>query len=151
MALTYTGSGGLFTRLGVLIYMMDAVRAHQAGLAALYERERHSQQHFGAFAQPGVPHARGRLCGQRAREEAEEPVGCEEAGVASQPEQRGAHSGRLQGQQSPKAAQLQLQAPQVGGVRARHAALSQRTAQQPEGALLIAAVHKQRKPEQPRG
>jgi hypothetical protein len=35
MALTYTGSGGLFTRLGVLIYMMDAVRTHQNNLKTL--------------------------------------------------------------------------------------------------------------------
>jgi len=35
MALTYTGTGGLFTRLGALIYMMDQVRAHQVNLKAL--------------------------------------------------------------------------------------------------------------------
>lgn len=33
--LVYDGSGGLFTRLGALIYMMDAVRAHQANLKTL--------------------------------------------------------------------------------------------------------------------
>ena len=35
MPLTYDGSGGLFTRLGALIYMMDQVRAHQANLKTL--------------------------------------------------------------------------------------------------------------------
>lgn len=35
MALTYTGTNGLFTRLGALIYMMDAVRTHQANLKTL--------------------------------------------------------------------------------------------------------------------
>lgn len=35
MALTYDGTGGLFTRLGALIYMMDAVRTHQANLKTL--------------------------------------------------------------------------------------------------------------------
>lgn len=35
MALTYDGTGGLFTRVGGLIYMMDAVRAHQANLKTL--------------------------------------------------------------------------------------------------------------------
>lgn len=35
MALTYTGTNGLFTRLGSLIYMMDAVRTHQANLKTL--------------------------------------------------------------------------------------------------------------------
>lgn len=35
MALTYTGTGGLFTRLGALIYMMDQVRAHQNNLKTL--------------------------------------------------------------------------------------------------------------------
>ena len=35
MALTYTGTGGLFTRLGSLIYMLDAVRTHQANLKTL--------------------------------------------------------------------------------------------------------------------
>lgn len=37
MALTYTGSNGLFTRLGALIYMMDAVRTHQANLKTLLD------------------------------------------------------------------------------------------------------------------
>lgn len=35
MALTYTGTNGLFTRLGALIYMMDAVRTHQNNLKTL--------------------------------------------------------------------------------------------------------------------
>ena len=35
MALTYTGTGGLFTRLGALVYMMDQVRAHQNNLKTL--------------------------------------------------------------------------------------------------------------------
>lgn len=35
MALTYDGTNGLFTRLGVLIHMMDQVRAHQANLKTL--------------------------------------------------------------------------------------------------------------------
>lgn len=35
MALTYTGTGGLFTRLGALIYMMDQVRTHQNNLKTL--------------------------------------------------------------------------------------------------------------------
>ena len=35
MALTYDGTGGLFTRLGTLVYMMDQVRAHQANLKTL--------------------------------------------------------------------------------------------------------------------
>lgn len=35
MALTYTGTGGLFTRLGALVYMMDQVRAHQTNLKTL--------------------------------------------------------------------------------------------------------------------
>jgi hypothetical protein len=35
MALTYTGTGGLFTRLGALVYMMDAVRTHQNNLKTL--------------------------------------------------------------------------------------------------------------------
>lgn len=35
MALTYDGTGGLFTRLGKLIGMMDAVRTHQANLKTL--------------------------------------------------------------------------------------------------------------------
>lgn len=33
--LVYDGTGGLFTRLGALIYMMDAVRTHQANLKTL--------------------------------------------------------------------------------------------------------------------
>lgn len=37
MALTYTGSNGLFTRLGALIYMMDAVRTHQNNLKTLLD------------------------------------------------------------------------------------------------------------------
>lgn len=36
MALTYDGTNGLFTRLGALIYMMDAVRAHQVNLQTLF-------------------------------------------------------------------------------------------------------------------
>jgi hypothetical protein len=35
MALTYDGANGLFTRLGVLVYMMDQVRAHQTNLKTL--------------------------------------------------------------------------------------------------------------------
>lgn len=35
MALTYTGTDGLFTRLGALVYFMDQVRAHQVNLKAL--------------------------------------------------------------------------------------------------------------------
>jgi hypothetical protein len=35
MALTYTGTDGLFNRLGALIYMMDQVRAHQNNLKTL--------------------------------------------------------------------------------------------------------------------
>lgn len=35
MALTYTGTDGLFTRLGALVYMMDQVRAHQNNLKTL--------------------------------------------------------------------------------------------------------------------
>lgn len=35
MALTYDGTNGLFTRLGALIYMADAVRTHQANLKTL--------------------------------------------------------------------------------------------------------------------
>ena len=35
MALTYDGSNGLFTRLGALIFMMDAVRTHQTNLKTL--------------------------------------------------------------------------------------------------------------------
>lgn len=35
MALTYDGTNGLFTRLGALIYMMDAVRTHQNNLMTL--------------------------------------------------------------------------------------------------------------------
>jgi hypothetical protein len=35
MALTYTGTGGLFTRLGALVYMMDQVRTHQNNLKTL--------------------------------------------------------------------------------------------------------------------
>ena len=37
MALTYTGTNGLFTRLGALVYMMDAVRTHQANLKTLLD------------------------------------------------------------------------------------------------------------------
>jgi hypothetical protein len=37
MALTYTGTNGLFTRLGALIYMMDAVRTHQTNLKTLVD------------------------------------------------------------------------------------------------------------------
>ena len=37
MALTYTGTNGLFTRLGALIYMMDAVRTHQTNLKTLLD------------------------------------------------------------------------------------------------------------------
>lgn len=37
MALTYTGTNGLFTRLGALIYMMDAVRTHQNNLKTLFD------------------------------------------------------------------------------------------------------------------
>ena len=36
MALTYTGTNGLFTRLGTLIYFMDAVRTHQNNLKTLF-------------------------------------------------------------------------------------------------------------------
>jgi hypothetical protein len=36
MALVYDGTDGLFTRLGKLIAMMDAVRAHQANLKTLF-------------------------------------------------------------------------------------------------------------------
>jgi len=36
MSLTYTGTNGLFTRLGALIYMMDAVRTHQNNLKTLF-------------------------------------------------------------------------------------------------------------------
>lgn len=36
MALTYDGTDGLFTRLGALIYMMDAVRTHQTNLKTLF-------------------------------------------------------------------------------------------------------------------
>ena len=35
MAITYDGTGGLFTRLGALIFMMDAVRTHQNNLKTL--------------------------------------------------------------------------------------------------------------------
>ena len=35
MALTYDGANGLFTRLGALIFMMDAVRTHQTNLKTL--------------------------------------------------------------------------------------------------------------------
>jgi hypothetical protein len=35
MAITYDGTGGLFTRLGALIFMMDAVRTHQNNLKIL--------------------------------------------------------------------------------------------------------------------
>ncbi len=35
MALTYDGTNGLFTRLGALIHMLDAVRTHQANLKTL--------------------------------------------------------------------------------------------------------------------
>lgn len=35
MALTYTGTDGLFNRLGALVYFMDQVRAHQVNLKAL--------------------------------------------------------------------------------------------------------------------
>jgi hypothetical protein len=35
MALTYDGTNGLFTRLGVLVFMMDAVRTHQLNLKTL--------------------------------------------------------------------------------------------------------------------
>jgi hypothetical protein len=35
MALTYDGSNGLFTRLGALVFMMDAVRTHQLNLKTL--------------------------------------------------------------------------------------------------------------------
>lgn len=37
MALTYTGTNGLFTRLGALVYMMDAVRTHQNNLKTLFD------------------------------------------------------------------------------------------------------------------
>lgn len=37
MALTYTGTNGLFNRLGALVYMMDAVRTHQANLKTLLD------------------------------------------------------------------------------------------------------------------
>ena len=37
MAITYTGSNGLFTRLGALIYMMDAIRTHQNNLKTLFD------------------------------------------------------------------------------------------------------------------
>jgi len=36
MGLTYTGTNGLFTRLGTIIYMMDAIRAHQTNLRTLF-------------------------------------------------------------------------------------------------------------------
>lgn len=36
MPLTYDGTDGLFTRLGALIYMMDAVRTHQNNLKTLF-------------------------------------------------------------------------------------------------------------------
>lgn len=36
MSLTYTGTDGLFTRLGALVYMMDAVRTHQNNLKTLF-------------------------------------------------------------------------------------------------------------------
>lgn len=36
MAMTYTGTNGLFTRLGALVYFMDAVRTHQTNLKALF-------------------------------------------------------------------------------------------------------------------
>ena len=36
MSLTYTGTNGLFTRLGALVYMMDAVRTHQNNLKSLF-------------------------------------------------------------------------------------------------------------------
>ena len=36
MALVYDGTDGLFTRLGALIYMMDAVRAHQTNIKTLF-------------------------------------------------------------------------------------------------------------------
>ena len=35
MAFTYTGTDGLFPRLGALVYMMDQVRAHQNNLKTL--------------------------------------------------------------------------------------------------------------------
>lgn len=37
MAITYTGTNGLFTRLGALVYMMDAVRTHQNNLKTLFD------------------------------------------------------------------------------------------------------------------
>jgi hypothetical protein len=37
MAITYTGSNGLFTRLGALVYMMDAIRTHQNNLKTLFD------------------------------------------------------------------------------------------------------------------
>jgi len=37
MAITYTGTNGLFTRLGALIYMMDAIRTHQNNLKTLFD------------------------------------------------------------------------------------------------------------------
>jgi hypothetical protein len=36
MSITYTGTNGLFTRLGALVYMMDAVRTHQNNLLTLF-------------------------------------------------------------------------------------------------------------------
>jgi len=36
MALTYTGTNGLFTRIGTLIYFMNAVRTHQNNLKTLF-------------------------------------------------------------------------------------------------------------------
>jgi len=36
MALVYDGTDGLFTRLGKLIAMMDAIRAHQTNLKTLF-------------------------------------------------------------------------------------------------------------------
>lgn len=36
MSITYTGTNGLFTRLGALVYMMDAVRTHQNNLLSLF-------------------------------------------------------------------------------------------------------------------
>jgi hypothetical protein len=37
MAITYTGTNGLFTRLGALVYMMDAIRTHQNNLKTLFD------------------------------------------------------------------------------------------------------------------